>query len=100
VNPNGADGLLAGNPHQLLVQAIAVVCTIAFTAPVTAIVLSRLAALGSLRVPLADEVSGVDVSEHGEHAYDDGDAVLAGGGARIGDAVLLATPAPKQASAA
>jgi len=91
VNPNGANGLLAGNPHQLLVQAIAVVCTIAFTAPVTAIVLVRLRAVGSLRVPLTDEVTGVDVSEHGEHAYDDGESVLVGGGARIGDAVLLST---------
>ena len=31
-------------------------------------------AVGSIRVALASEVGGVDLSEHGEHAYDDGDS--------------------------
>jgi Amt family ammonium transporter len=93
VNPAGANGLLAGNPRLLAVQLLAVACTIAFTAAVTGVILLRLAALGSLRVPLADEVGGVDASEHGEHAYDDGDGPLVGGGTRIGDAVLLASRA-------
>lgn len=92
VNPAGANGLLNGNPHLLLVQAIAVLITIGFAAPVTAAVLLPLAASGSLRVPLANEVMGVDVSEHGEHAYDDGDGYpLTAGGSRIGAAVLLPT---------
>lgn len=90
VNPAGADGLLAGNVRLLGVQALAVVVTIGFTAPVTALVLSRLAAIGSLRVPLPDELTGVDLSEHGEHAYDDAEISTAVvDGVRIGESVVL-----------
>lgn len=90
VNPAGADGLLAGNVRLLGVQALAVVVTIAFTAPVTALVLGRLAAIGSLRVPLPDELTGVDLSEHGEHAYDDAEISTAVvDGVRLGESVVL-----------
>jgi Amt family ammonium transporter len=90
VNPAGADGLLAGNVRLLGVQALAVVVTIGFTAPVTALVLGRLAAIGSLRVPLPDELTGVDLSEHGEHAYDDAEISTAVvDGVRIGESVVL-----------
>jgi Amt family ammonium transporter len=70
VNPAGADGLIHGNPRLVLVQLLAVVCTIAFSASVTAIVLLRLRSLKSLRVDQAHEAHGVDLSEHGELAYD------------------------------
>jgi Amt family ammonium transporter len=91
VNAGGGDGLLYGNAALLGVQALAVLCTIAFTAPLTALALTGLKALGSLRVPLADELSGVDVSEHGEHAYDDGEmSALAGSGLRISEPVVIA----------
>ena len=90
VNGAGANGLLAGNPRLLGVQVLAVLCTVAFTAPVTALVLARLALVGSLRVLLPDELTGVDVSEHGEHAYDDSEASsIGGGGVRISEPVLL-----------
>jgi Amt family ammonium transporter len=87
VNPAGADGLLYGNARQLGVQALAVVCTIAFAASVTALVLGRLRALGSLRVTLPNELAGVDVSEHGEHAYDDSEML-----GRVGDGVGINEP--------
>jgi ammonium transporter, Amt family len=87
VNPAGADGLLYGNARLLAVQALAVVCTIAFAAPVTALVLARLRALGSLRVELPNELAGVDVSEHGEHAYDDSEML-----GRVGDGVGINEP--------
>ena len=90
VNAAGANGLLSGNPRLLGVQALAVLCTIAFTAPMTALVL-RLSAFGSLRVLLPGELTGVDVSEHGEHAYDDSEssAIAGGGGLRISEPVML-----------
>jgi Amt family ammonium transporter len=62
--------LIHGNPRLVLVQLIAVACAIAFSASVTAIVLLRLRSLKSLRVDQAHEVHGVDLSEHGELAYD------------------------------
>jgi Amt family ammonium transporter len=91
VNAGGANGLLYGNAPLLGVQALAVGCTIAFAAPVTALALGALRMFGSLRVPLGDELSGVDVSEHNEHAYDDGEmSALAGAGIRISEPVVLA----------
>jgi ammonium transporter, Amt family len=97
VNPGGADGLLYGNPAQLGIQAIAVLCTIAFAAPVTALALARLRVVGALRVPLPDELTGVDVSEHGEHAYDDGESSdLLGAGVRIGEGVFLPSTAARR----
>ena len=42
------------------------------------------------RVPAADEIAGVDLSEHGEEAYHGGDiGELAGRPVRLGDSVLL-----------
>ena len=93
VNPGGANGLLYGNPHLLLIQLLAVACTMAVAAPLTAALLHGLGAIGSIRVQLADEVAGVDLSEHGEHAYDDGDsAPLMGIGGRLSDAVVISAP--------
>jgi len=49
-------------------------------------------------VPLADELSGVDVSEHGEHAYDDGEtSALAGSGA-ISEPVVITRLVKSQAA--
>jgi Amt family ammonium transporter len=102
VNAAGANGLLYGNAHLLLVQAIAVLCTIGFTAPSTAGILYALSAVSTIRVAITNEVAGVDVSEHGEHAYDDGDSSpVPGIGSRLGDAVVLSTaPRPRETAAA
>ena len=102
VNASGANGLLAGNAHLLWVQGLAVIATIAFTVPVTAVVMLGLRATGSLRVSSAHEAGGVDLSEHGEPAYHDGDMlVLSDGGARGSDAaVALASPTHTRAGAA
>jgi len=90
VNAGGADGLIYGNAALLGVQTLAVVCTIAFTAPLTALALGALRAIAPLRVQLADELSGVDVSEHGEHAYDDGEASALAGSGVISEPVVIA----------
>jgi Amt family ammonium transporter len=101
VNKAGANGLLYGNPRLLGVQAIAVACTILFAAPVTALVLGGLRLFGTIRVPLGNELLGIDLSEHGEHAYDDGEmSSVAGGGRRISEPVVLSTGQPKITSEA
>jgi ammonium transporter, Amt family len=90
VNPAGADGLLAGNPRLVFVQALAVLTTMAVAAPLTAIILSRISLVSAVRVPLRDELTGVDVSEHGEHAYHDLDgSAIAGLGTRLGESVFV-----------
>jgi Amt family ammonium transporter len=42
-----------------------------------------------LRVSTADEIDGVDMSEHGETAYHGDGADLAGGGVSLGGSVYL-----------
>jgi Amt family ammonium transporter len=87
VNAGGGDGLLAGNPHQLTVQVIAVLSTIVLAGVGTAILLSVVKLFGGLRISLADEIAGIDVAEHGEQAYHGGDLdELAGG---LGDSIVL-----------
>ena len=90
VNPAGADGLLYGNPHQLVVQLIAVVATIALCAVGTAVLLALVNAALPLRLSVSQEIEGVDLSEHGEEAYYGGDVgALAGRRISIGDSVFL-----------
>jgi Amt family ammonium transporter len=90
VNPAGANGLLAGNPAQLGVQAIAIVVTIALATTATVAILGLVKVTVGLRVPLHDELAGVDLSEHGEEAYHGGDVgALAGRRIALGDSVLL-----------
>ena len=97
INAAGADGLLAGNPRLLGVQAIAVLCTIAFAAAMTAAVLKGLALVTALRAAVPNELRGIDLTEHGEHAYHDGDTSEIGGeGLRVGQPVLLTAVAGRE----
>ena len=90
VNPAGADGLLAGHPRLLGIQAIAVLCTVVFAGGMTLVVLRALALVTALRASVPVELRGIDLSEHGEHAYHDGDtSEIAGDGVRVGQPVLL-----------
>jgi ammonium transporter, Amt family len=87
VNAGGGDGLLAGNAGQLTVQLIAVLATIVLAAVGTVILLSLVKLFGGLRISLADEIAGIDVTQHGEQAYHGGDLdELAGG---LGDSIVL-----------
>jgi ammonium transporter, Amt family len=74
---NGSvDGLLYGNPAQLGIQAIAVLVTIAFSVAMTAGILKVLGLVGSLRVATQAEGMGLDISQHGEEAYTDGEGAI------------------------
>ncbi len=69
INPAGNDGLFFGNPHQLLVQVIAVLATWIFAALGTVIILSILKAMMGLRVTEEEELMGLDLSQHNERGY-------------------------------
>jgi Amt family ammonium transporter len=75
VNPAGADGLLAGNPGQVLVQLLAVSATVVFAAVGTAVILKVVQATMGARSGVRDEMAGLDLSEHGEEAYFGGSAL-------------------------
>jgi Amt family ammonium transporter len=69
INPAGADGLLYGNPGQLVTQLIAVVVVALYAAGVTWVLLKLVDMLLGLRVSPEEEARGLDVSQHGEVAY-------------------------------
>jgi len=76
INPAYANGLLFGNPHQLLVQAIAVIVAIAYAAFMTFLILKVIGLFTSLRVTANQEEIGLDAALHGEDAYAYGDMGL------------------------
>jgi Amt family ammonium transporter len=65
----GADGLLAGNPKQLAVQAVAALAAILYSGTLTYGLLKLIGAVTPLRADARDEGLGLDVSQHGEEAY-------------------------------
>ncbi|HLH77382.1 MAG TPA: ammonium transporter [Candidatus Binataceae bacterium] len=69
VNAAGADGLLAGNPRQLLLQAIAVLASIGFAAIGSLILLKLVDAAVGLRVKSEMEREGLDLAVHSEVGY-------------------------------
>ena len=64
-----ADGLLYGNPHQLVVQATAVLAAILYSGVASFVLLKLISLVVPLRAPASDEVEGLDITLHGEDAY-------------------------------
>jgi ammonium transporter, Amt family len=71
INPAGADGLLAGNSGLLLKQLAGVGATVGYAAVMTFVILKVVDVLfGGLRVKEQQEEEGLDLTQHGELAYD------------------------------
>jgi ammonium transporter, Amt family len=73
INPNGPNGLLYGNPSQLLIQAIGVGVAGVMGFFGTYIILKVIDVLIGIRVSAKVEQEGLDISEHAERAYSDED---------------------------
>jgi ammonium transporter, Amt family len=69
VNAAGADGLLFGNPHQLLVQFLLIVVTPLFAAGMTWFIYKVVDGLVGMRVEKKDEIVGLDLTQQSESAY-------------------------------
>jgi len=69
INPSGADGLFFGNPRLFLVQAFAILVTMAYSFVITVVLLKVLDWTTGLRVSLEEEVEGLDLSQHEESGY-------------------------------
>jgi Amt family ammonium transporter len=65
----GKSGLIDGNPHQVVVQLVAIVAVTAFSAVATFIILKLVDKLVGLRVAEDEEEAGLDSSQHGEVAW-------------------------------
>ncbi|HXI20148.1 MAG TPA: ammonium transporter, partial [Gemmatimonadales bacterium] len=91
MNPAGADGLLAGNPGQVLIQALGAGVSLVYSGLMTFVLLKVLGTVLDLRSDARTEGLGMDVTQHGEEAYGTGEGsilVLP----LEGDAVPLSTP--------
>ena len=64
-----ADGLLFGNPGQVVTQLIAVAAVIVYCGVVSFILLKVIGFVIPLRAGESDESSGLDIAQHGEEAY-------------------------------
>jgi len=69
LNPSGADGLLVGQPGQLLIQLKAAGFTILFVGVGTYVILLLIRLVMPLRVNDIQEQQGLDINAHGEEAY-------------------------------
>ncbi len=72
MNAAGADGLLAGGTHFFLIQCAAVIGASLYAFLFTYAMLAAINFVATVKVSEADEDLGLDVSLHGEQAYDSG----------------------------
>jgi Amt family ammonium transporter len=63
------DGALYGNPGQVAIQAAAVLTAIVYSGSVTFVLLKLIGLVMPLRATGEDEVTGLDLTMHGEEAY-------------------------------
>jgi ammonium transporter, Amt family len=69
VNPNGVDGLLYGNPAQLLIQLKAVAIAGAYSFVASLILFKLVDLVIHIRVTEQDEQVGLDLTQHREAGY-------------------------------
>ncbi len=71
-----ADGLLFGNPGQLLVQFVSIAAVFAYSGVLTFVILKALGFVMALRPDGKREALGMDVVNHGEEAYSSGEGAV------------------------
>jgi len=77
-NPDGQDGLLAGNTGLFVEQVIGVAATALYSVAVTWVLLKLVALVAGLRVDEETEREGLDAALHGEAGY-----IFGGGGRSV-----------------
>lgn len=69
VNPGGANGLFYGNPAQLGIQVVGIICAVVLSGVLTFAILKFISLFTSLRESANAEEQGMDLTQHGETAY-------------------------------
>lgn len=72
----GANGLLFGNPAQVGIQAFSIVVVFAYSAALTWLILKGIGLFMRLRPPVDKEGLGLDIVDHGEEAYTEGEGAV------------------------
>jgi Amt family ammonium transporter len=75
-NGGVADGALFGDPRRILVQAAAVAAAVVWSGAGTFALLKLVALFAPLRATVREEGLGLDVTQHGEEAYTDGEGAI------------------------
>jgi ammonium transporter, Amt family len=70
------NGLVYGHPSQLLWQALAALAGPLYAFAATFVILKVLGLLIPLRAPAVEQSMGMDIVEHGEQAYTDGEGAI------------------------
>ncbi|MGE5279386.1 MAG: ammonium transporter [Deltaproteobacteria bacterium] len=69
INAAAANGMIYGNPKQLLIQVVAVLAVAAYTAVVTFVIYKLVDVFFGIRVKEKEEDMGLDLTQHHERAY-------------------------------
>jgi ammonium transporter, Amt family len=72
----GTNGLLFGHPAQIGIQAVGVIATIAYSAAGTLLALKLVSLVIPLRATTRAEGVGMDITQHGEEAYAEGEGAV------------------------
>src|SRR5688572_11852500 len=72
----GTSGLLHGNAGQVLKQTIGVVATIAYSALMSFVILKAIGMVSALAADAKAQGRGMDITQHGEEAYSNGEGAL------------------------
>ena len=70
------DGALFGNLRQLVIQVVAILATIAFSAAMTFALLKVMTIFVRVRADAHEQGIGLDISQHGEEAYSRGEGAI------------------------
>lgn len=70
VNANGPNGLFYGNPYQVVIQLFAVLVTASFAFFGSYVLMRLINIFTPVRVSEEEEKRGLDLSQHGEEAYE------------------------------
>jgi ammonium transporter, Amt family len=70
------DGLIGGNPNQVLIQAFAVLIAVVFSGGMTFVLLKLIGLVMPLRATAKEEGLGMDVTQHGEEGYTSGEGAI------------------------
>jgi ammonium transporter, Amt family len=97
-NPAGGDGWLAGNFAQMGVQLLAVLATVALAASATAIIMTVVNATLGAKAGVREQLTGLDLSEHGEEAYFGEQGATSVPGVALGGGVIVSHAVPAPAS--
>src|SRR5205823_12752554 len=99
-NPAGGDGWLAGNFAQMGVQLVAILAAVAIAAAGTAVILGLVQATLGAKAGVREQLSGLDLSEHGEEAYFGEQGATPAPGVALGQGVIVSAAPPEPAKAA